>query len=196
MVLFIMEIAYAVENDIERVMSLIKECIRDMESHGIHQWGEYYPTREIIQDDIENRSLYTAKEDDEVLGIIAVNEEQPPEWERVNWTPQEGRILALHRLAVKPTRQKQGIARRLLDYAEDYAADNRYTAIRLDAYSGNPRALRLYEKNQYKRVGEIRFPGRDLPFYCYEKILSEQRYQRESPRVYYDVADSKLRRTN
>jgi ribosomal protein S18 acetylase RimI-like enzyme len=168
---FAMEIAYAVENDIERVMSLIKDCIRDMESHGIHQWGEYYPTRDIIQDDIENRSLYTTKEDDEVLGIIAINEEQPPEWEKVNWSTQEGRILTVHRLAVKPIRQEQGIARRLLDYAEDYAVYNGYKSIRLDAYSGNPRALKLYEKHGYKRVGQVCFPSRNLPFYCYEKIL-------------------------
>jgi ribosomal protein S18 acetylase RimI-like enzyme len=166
-----MEIAYAVEKDVDRVMSLIKDCIRDMESHGIHQWGEYYPTREIIQDDIENRSLYTAKEDDEILGIIAVNEEQPPEWEKANWSTQEGRILTVHRLAVKPTMQKQGIARRLLDYAEDYAVGNGYTSIRLDAYSGNPRALKLYEKHHYNRVGQVFFPMRDLPFYVYEKIL-------------------------
>lgn len=166
-----MRIALVAENDIDRIMDLVKDCIDDMETRGIHQWGEYYPTREIIQDDIENRSMYTAKENDEVLGIIAINEEQPPEWEKVNWSTQEGRILTVHRLAVKPTRQKQGIARRLLDYAEDYAADNGYTSIRLDAYSGNPIALRLYENHQYKRVGQVYFPMRDLPFYVYEKIL-------------------------
>jgi ribosomal protein S18 acetylase RimI-like enzyme len=164
-------IVLAVENDIDRIMSLVRDCIEDMESHGIHQWGEYYPTREIIQDDIENRSMFTAKEDDEVLGIIAVNEEQPPEWEKVNWSTQEDTILAIHRLAVKPTRQRQGIARRLLDYAEDYAANNGYTSIRLDAYSGNPRALRLYEKHRYNRVGQVHFPMRGRPFYVYEKIL-------------------------
>jgi ribosomal protein S18 acetylase RimI-like enzyme len=166
-----LRIALVAENDIDRIMDLVKDCIDDMETRGIHQWGEYYPTREIIQDDIENRSMYTAKENDEVLGIIAINEEQPPEWEKVNWSTQEGRILTVHRLAVKPTRQKQGIARRLLDYAEDYAADNGYTSIRLDAYSGNPIALRLYENHQYKRVGQVYFPMRDLPFYVYEKIL-------------------------
>jgi len=35
-------------------MELIKSCILDMESLGIHQWNEYYPTLDIIIGDIES----------------------------------------------------------------------------------------------------------------------------------------------
>jgi ribosomal protein S18 acetylase RimI-like enzyme len=169
--LFPVRIVLATMKEIEEIMGLIKDCIKDMESRGIHQWGDFYPTRQIIEDDIENGSMYVAEENDEVLGIITINEEQPPEWGNVNWSAQEGRIITVHRLAVKPIRQKQGIGERLLDYAETHAINNGCTFVRLDAYSGNPRALRLYEKHQYSRVGQIRFPERDLVFYCYEKKL-------------------------
>lgn len=147
----------------------------DMESRGIYQWGEYYPTLEIIQDDIESELLYIIKENDTVLGIITLNEEQPSEWGGINWSTQEGRPLMIHRLAVNPKWQKRGVGRRLLDFAEKYAICNEYTSIRLDAYSGNPRALKLYEKHKYKRMGQVYFPMRELPFYCYEKILKQRK---------------------
>jgi len=167
-------IVSATENELDEIMGLIRDCIRDMESRGIHQWGDFYPTREIIDEDIKNGSMHLAKENDEVLGIITINQEQPPEWTSVSWSNKADRIVTVHRLAVKPSRQKQGIGRKLLDHAENYAIRNGYTAIRLDAYSGNLRALRLYEKHRYIRVGQIRFPERPLVFYCYEKILRDQ----------------------
>jgi ribosomal protein S18 acetylase RimI-like enzyme len=166
-----LQIILATKHDLDRIMALIKDCTRDLESRGIHQWGEFYPTLEIIKDDIENESMYVMNENKALLGIVVVNEEQPNEYEGLNWSTREGRILVIHRLAVSPKRQNQGIAGRLLEFAEDYAANNGYASIRLDAYSGNRKALRLYEKHQYKWVGQVNFPWRDLPFYCYEKIL-------------------------
>ncbi len=152
-----MRITLAEENDIDRIMNLVKDCIKNMESQGINRWNDYYPPREIIQDDIERGSMYILKKNHAVLGIISLNEEQPPEYNRLNWSTPHGRILVIHRLAVNPIFQKQGIGRNLINYAENYAIDNGYTSIRLDAYSGNPRALRLYEKRQYKRVGQVYF---------------------------------------
>lgn len=152
-------------------MSLIDGCIRDMESHGIHQWNEYYPTREIFQSDIKSGSLYEIREKDEILGIVTINEVQPPEYKGIGWSIQEGRIMAIHRLAVNPKWHRKGIAGKLLDQAEKLATDKGYASIRLDAYSGNPRALGLYEKRGYRRVGQLHFPRRELPFYCYEKIM-------------------------
>lgn len=166
-----MKMVIATEDDVDRVMVLVKDCIRDMESQGVYQWSEYYPNLRIVKDDIKHGSMHMLKENEEILGIITLNEDQPSEYECLGWSTHEGRILVMHRLAVSPRWQMQGIGRKILDFAEEYAVDNGYSSIRLDAYSGNPRALRLYEKHQYKRVGQVHFPRRDIPFYCYEKIL-------------------------
>jgi ribosomal protein S18 acetylase RimI-like enzyme len=167
------KIVLAAENDNERIMKLVKDCVRDMVSQGIHQWNEYYPSAAVIREDIECKSMHVAKKSDEILGMITLNEDQPSEYENITWSCQNGRILVIHRLAVSPAFQKQGIGGRLLDYAEKYAIKKGYDSIRLDSYSGNPRALRLYETHQYRRVGQVHFPMRDLPFYCFEKILKE-----------------------
>jgi ribosomal protein S18 acetylase RimI-like enzyme len=164
-------ITIAAEKDIDKIMGLIRDCVRDLEAHGVYQWGEHYPTREIIRGDIDSKSMHMLGEGGEILGIITLNEEQPLEWRKIRWSTEEGRILAVHRFAVSPRWQKQGIGRLLLDFAEEYAMNKGYSSIRLDAYSGNPRAIEIYEKHQYKRVGQICLPWRNLRAYCYEKIL-------------------------
>ena len=70
-----------------------------------------------------------------------------------------------------PEFQGKGIAKKLLKFVENFATKNNYSYTRLDAYSGNEKALKLYENFCYKKVGQIFFPLRDLPFYCYEKHI-------------------------
>ena len=103
--------------------------------------------------------------------IIAINEDQSSEYNNLSWVCNEGKVIVFHRLAVQPNKQRTGIAKELMDFAENYANNNEFTSIRLDAYSGNPKALRLYEQRGYKIVGQVYFPMRELPFNCYEKVI-------------------------
>ena len=166
-----LNIVKATRNDSVNIMELIKSCIRNMESVGIYQWNEYYPTLDIIISDVESGSMYVLKEGNDIWGIIAINEAQSPEYNNLRWVCNEGKALVVHRLAVQPNKQRTGRAKELMDFAENYAKDKGFTSIRLDAYSGNPRAMGLYEQRGYIRVGQVCFPMRELPFNCYEKVL-------------------------
>lgn len=161
----------ACNDDFESVMTLIKHCIGDMESHGIFQWNDFYPSAEIIRGDIESRSMHILKDGIDCIGMIVINEEQSPEYEQLRWTDVSGRYLIIHRLAVSPEWQRKGVGQRLMDCAENFALERNYTSIRLDAYTGNPRALALYERRGYEKAGQLYFPRRELPFNCYEKMM-------------------------
>lgn len=58
-----------------------------------------------------------------------------------------------------------------MGFAERYGIDNNFSSVRLDAYSGNKQSLQFYEKRGYQKRGEVSFPGRKLPFFCYEMAL-------------------------
>src|SRR6266542_2013101 len=75
------------------------------------------------------------------------------------------------RLCVHPDWQQRGAGRHLMDFAEAFAKEHGFSCIRLDAYTGNQRALALYEKRGYDRIGQAHFPRRELPFVCFEKIV-------------------------
>lgn len=170
-----MKIEIGVLEDIDSIMTLLKSVIKDMESQKINQWNEFYPTAETFENDILKQSLFLirAEENDEegLVGMIAFDEIQPSEYSQMDWLSKNEPALVIHRLAVNPKYQGKGFARKLMDFAEDYGRNHGYKAVRLDAYTGNARTLSFYEKNGYKKTGEILFPWRELPFNCYEKIL-------------------------
>ena len=155
----------------DEVFQLIMDCRKAMEEEGVFQWTDQYPTLKIFSNDIQKGNLYRLTKNGKIAGVININELQDPEYKQVKWENSDVKIMVIHRLAVHPEFQKQGLAKRLMDFAENYAIENNYTSIRLDAFSNNPRALRFYENRDYQRRGEVFFPGRELPFYCFEKIL-------------------------
>jgi ribosomal protein S18 acetylase RimI-like enzyme len=158
--------------DVVRILSL---CTAQMRAQGIQQWDEIYPNLQVVEEDVRTRSLFVLRQQENCIAAICLNEFQPEEYRDVPWRCAQGRALVIHRLCVHPDWQAHGLARQLMDFAENHARVNGYACIRLDAYTGNPRAIRLYEKRGYERVGQACFPRRPLPFDLFEKAVASLR---------------------
>jgi GNAT superfamily N-acetyltransferase len=158
-------------DEIDIVWKIVQEAIERQRAEGIFQWGDYYPTRKLFEDDLEGGHLRAARLGRQFAGFIVLDEEQGEEWDAIPWTT-KGKILVAHRLVVKPELQGRGIAGALVDFAENWGRDNGYGAMRLDAYQGNPRALLIYESRGYRLAGTFRFPHLLKGFNCYEKELA------------------------
>jgi putative acetyltransferase len=104
---------------------------------------------------------------------LAINEKFPEEYNAVDWKITGGKNLALHRLCVKPGMQGKGFAKKLVIFAENFASMNHYKSIRLDAFSKNPAALKLYESMGYNKAGSCNF--RKGLFFCFEKEMIQLR---------------------
>ncbi len=169
-----MKIVRAESDDINEILKLVQECIKNMNANGIDQWNEQYPPLEIFKSDVESGSLFAMKDVGRIVGVIVLSEEQDEEYDDIDWTDKFGKVIIVHRLAVHPERQRMGIATKLMDFAENYARENGYSSIRVDTYSSNPRSLQLFEKRKYKRKpGQIHFPENEEPYYCYEMIVDK-----------------------
>lgn len=150
-----MEIYYrlAVTEDLEEIASLIKNAIRVMESHGIYQWDDLYPTKEDFQEDIKNGHLYVGVAEKNIAVVFALNQIFDEQYENGKWAQPEKSYVIIHRLCVNPNFQNQGIGRKTLQYIEDQLRTSNVQAIRLDAYSKNPYALSMYFHAGYSSVG-------------------------------------------
>jgi ribosomal protein S18 acetylase RimI-like enzyme len=76
----------------------------------------------------------------------------------------------VHRLCLLPAFQGKGLAKQLMQFAEEYAVKNKYSSIRLDTYSKNFIALNLYDSLKYRRAGDVSFRA-GKTFHCFEKML-------------------------
>jgi ribosomal protein S18 acetylase RimI-like enzyme len=151
--------------DLPDVMKLIRSCVRHMVSEGIDQWDEIYPDEATCAGDIGRHELFLLERDNHISGIITLNGLQEPAYQDVQWHF-SGKALVVHRLAVDPACQGQGIARELMHFTYECAEKHQYATIRLDAFAGNPRALALYERLGYRRAGSVLF--RKGMFWCFE----------------------------
>ena len=164
-----MEFTFACRDDLLEIVSLFGEATRHMDSIGIHQWDAIYPDRQILLEDIEQGILQVGTLEGQIAVVFALEACAEAEYEEADWSTHPGRIVVLHRLCVHPDFQGRGIARETMDYLEQVVRERGICTIRLDAFSQNPTALRLYESRGYRKAGEITY--RKGLFYLYEKLL-------------------------
>lgn len=166
-----MEILYrqAVMDDLDAIEQLVQQAVKEMVSQGIDQWDELYPAREDFEQDIQNGQMALGMLGGEIAVIYTINRECEPEYESAEWKSPDKSYCILHRLCVDPRFQNQGIARQTMEHIELEAAAKGIQAIRLDVFSQNPNALKLYQNCCFKKVGTARW--RKGEFSLMEKYL-------------------------
>ena len=168
-----MKIEKASNIDLEKMYAITKSCGKQMIENGIFQWNELYPSKEVLQKDIELQQIWKLTNSNSVVGIIVLTEIEDKEYKNVKWLTKNIKNLYIHRLAVAPKFQGKGCAQALMNFAEDYAKENNYKSVRLDTFSQNKRNQHFYEQRNYTRLESIYFPSQSaFPFYCYELILN------------------------
>lgn len=167
-----MEYRLGQEEDISSICAMIASAIETMEQQGIYQWDEFYPTRADITADIRSKTLYTVTENDALVAIYVINREADPEYLDAKWECDGGTACIIHRLCVAPAVSHRGIGNTVLLHIEEQLRDLGYESVRLDVFSQNPYAIRLYEKNGYKRRGCADW--RKGRFWLMEKRLKEE----------------------
>lgn len=157
--------------DLQEIMALIARCVTVMQAGGSDQWDDQYPNREVIGEDLQHGTLFAAESEGHIMGIVVLDESQDEQYRTISWKQDEGPHLMMHRLAVDPEAQGQGVARKLIAFSEEYAMREGYTSLRLDTYAKNKAALKLYQGLGYDLRGEVNFPDRAASFPVFEKVL-------------------------
>jgi len=152
--------------DMETVDSIYCEAIDDMNARNIPQWDEIYPTPAILAGDLAKGELHVAQTDTGVVGAVVLNEICDPAYQNGQWVGC-GPALIVHRLCISPAAQGCGVGRGLMAAVEEWAKREGYREIRLDAFSQNPQALRMYNALGYAKRGEAVW--RKGLFYLMEK---------------------------
>ena len=158
--------------DLIPVKKITEDCAAAPIEQGIYQWNSEYPSLAAFRKDIEKQSLYVYENKGAVIGCIVFSQEKDPLYNSIHWLTDDYKNLYIHRLAVHPNNQKQGIARQMMDFAEAYATQEQIISIRLDTFSKNLRNIRFYKARGYTKLGEVYFVKQSQdPFHCFEKVV-------------------------
>jgi ribosomal protein S18 acetylase RimI-like enzyme len=154
--------------ELQSVFLLFRRAINHMCNQKIYQWDEHYPDLKTLQNDIRKQQMYVLCEGERILAATVINNMYEEEYATGEWRD-NGKFAVIHRLCVDPEHQNSGLGKKTMLLAEKVIKEKGYTSIRLDAFSQNPYALRLYKNLGYKTAGEIDF-GKGI-FCLFEKLL-------------------------
>jgi len=166
-----MIIRLATVADIVKIMEMVAEVVPVMRASGNFQWGDDYPNPDVFNQDIEKQQLWIVEIEDVIAGVTAITTDQDPEYADAGWDITEEAIVT-HRLAVHPGFQGKGIAKALMNQAEQVALNRNIKILRVDTNSENKATQALFPKLGYTFSGEIGLKKRPgLRFFCYQKLL-------------------------
>ncbi|MCM1046563.1 MAG: GNAT family N-acetyltransferase [Candidatus Gastranaerophilales bacterium] len=140
-------------DDIDPICFLVSEVIEQMEHKGIYQWDSLYPAREDFYKDVNQKTLYVVEDEHKLVAIYVINQECENEYHKCEWYNPDETACIIHRLCVAPCFQNKGIGKRILKHIEEQIAARSYTSARLDVYTENPYALKLYKNSGYEERG-------------------------------------------
>ena len=85
--------------------------------------------------------------------MYVLNQECDNAYKNGKWKYEDEPFYVVHRLCVDPAFQNKGIAKSTLLHIEKQLKEIGIHVIRLDVFSNNPFALRLYNSLGYSKVG-------------------------------------------
>jgi len=155
--------------DINLVLEIFRSAINVMVANGILQWDDIYPDEKILYEDIQKNQMFLGEIDGKIVSIFTLNQECDEEYKNGNWNYKRSSFAVIHRFCVNTNFQHMGIGTKIMNIIEEMLKEDKIETIRLDAFSLNPYALKLYENLGYIKVGAVNW--RKGLFYLYEKKL-------------------------
>jgi len=158
-------------SDLENIMLMYKSCVAGMIANGIDQWDESYPNAEVIMEDLIAQTYFVAIENNIIIAGINIDQNQDDTYLAIDWEDKKTQFLVVHRLAVKVEFWNDGIGKSLMLFTENLVTEKGLNSIRLDTYSGNPKAMEFYRRLGYRELGTIDLKPNKDKYHCFEKII-------------------------
>jgi len=156
------DFSLANRGDIPEIHALYRSCIG---APGC-TWDDDYPNDETAESDIKIDSLYILRDGGKIIAAASAG----PFYElgHLQWKPKNPCELA--RIGVVPGMRSKGVGTVILRNVIGAVGKRGYDGIRMLVSVTNHPALRLYEKNGFKRCGETRMF--EMEFYCYQLVFN------------------------
>lgn len=173
-----MNIRLATYEDLDNIEALYTHLTEHIEE-TINYAGwvkDVYPTRDTAKSALERSDLFMLEKENNILGLVILNNIEDESYKDITWSvqAQSNELLVVHTLAINPNFRNMGSAKALMNFAKEYAMENKLKTIRLDTHIGNIPAYTLYESLGYKLCGTIELKDSSTPFNevrCYDLIL-------------------------
>ncbi len=153
-----MKLDKATINDFESIIKFYDDVILrtpEMETYARWKKGQH-PTEEGIKVYIEEGCMYLYKENDTIVGAMAVTMYQGKDYHAIEWAKhvEDNEASVIHILAVNPDYQGSGVGAEMIREAINLSVDSGMKSIRLDALASNTPAHKIYKRIGFEYRGK------------------------------------------
>lgn len=146
-----MDVRHAVLADLDTIMKIYDYARAYMAEHGnAGQWGQYYPFRELLEEDIRKKQCYVCTTSGRVCGVFVLVLGEEPNYREIesgSWK-NDRPYGTIHRLASDGT--VPGVFSACLAFCKTQIPD-----LRADTHENNHTMQHLLEKYGFERRGII-----------------------------------------
>lgn len=162
----------ATASEIPEIWTILQQAIIRRKKDGSDQWQDGYPNPEVVKKDVEAGQGFVLTEGDSIIGYSAVLINDEPEYAKIKgeWLSNED-FIVVHRVAVLENYLGKGLAKKILEFIEEFALSNNIHSIKADTNFDNIAMLKIFEKSGYKYCGKVYFRGGERN--AFEKVLSK-----------------------
>lgn len=163
----------ATSHEIPQIWAILQQAINRRKEDGSNQWQDGYPNPEVLQKDIDKSAGFVLTEGDTIIGYTAVMIDDEPEYANIigEWLTNDS-FIVFHRVAISENHLGKGLAKKLLEYIEAFAIENKIYSIKADTNFDNIAMLKIFEKQGYILCGEVYFRGSARK--AFEKVLTKK----------------------
>lgn len=174
-----MLIRLAEQDDFEelRKFYIIMNEVINRRTNQYDEKNAYFPSDEMMISAIENKSQFVGIEDGQIVAAVIANHECDEAYRLAAWqiVASKDEVTIWHALRVLPEYGGRGLAKQMIGYLLECAAERGQRAIRLDVLDGYEAPLKLYGGFGFRYVDtmEIFYEdiGRPVRFKLLEKVI-------------------------
>ena len=158
--------------DLNEVISIMEDIKQEMRDEHNPQWGsteDNYPSDDKLNEDITKDSMYKYVEDNVIKGVVTIMQDDG-EYDLVIENSKKKSYI-IHRLAVPKQYRKQGIATKLMEFAEEMAKNNNIEVLKSDTEVCNDKTNKLFIKLGYEFKGIFIYDDYPGKYNYYEKEI-------------------------
>ena len=136
----------AEKKDLDIIMKIYKDVINST----FTTWDEDYPSKQLVQEDIEKKTLYVLKNEDDIVAISFLG---PNENENEKWKYKLQNPLGIARICVAPNYQGQGFGKLMLEYLIKLTKEKKADGLHFHVAILNKIAIKMYLSCGFENCG-------------------------------------------
>ncbi len=152
-------IRLATQNDIPKMLIIVKEAQQLLAFEGIPQWQNGYPSKETLLADIAKKISYVLVVGQEVAGFAALLQEPDDNYQKITdgeWIrPEDTHYATIHRIAVSSHFHGKHLAETFMNHLFSISYSLGFKQIRIDTHEKNTRMQYLIKKMGFTYSGIV-----------------------------------------